>query len=401
MDSLTQIILGAAVGEIVLGKKIGNRALVWGAVGGTIPDLDVIGGMFLSPIAELAAHRGFSHSIVFAIIGAFVFGYGIQAIYESRYYKYIASLGWLLLPIGVLYFLRRFLDIELFGINAIIFVIIIGISGWLLFRRYFSHKPSIPATSAKDWQWLMFWAIFTHPLLDCFTTYGTQLFQPFSDYRVAFCSVSVADPIYTLPFLLCVIGISILSRNNAKRRILAITGIVISSAYLLLGVYNKSQVNTIWKTSLAEAEVDYSRYMTSPTLLNNVLWYCLAETEDGYYFGQYSFWDKEEKVLMEFIPRNQELLNANMEEDEIIKTLRWFSNDYFAITGTEEKGNLSFNDLRFGVSKNRKGERHFIFNFPLVRTNSGSYDITGSNGGPPPGEEQDMLNQLWTRIKGI
>jgi inner membrane protein len=46
MDSLTQIVLGAAVGEVVLGKKIGNRAMVWGAVGGTIPDLDVLGGLF-------------------------------------------------------------------------------------------------------------------------------------------------------------------------------------------------------------------------------------------------------------------------------------------------------------------------------------------------------------------
>ena len=41
MDSLTQIVLGAAVGEAVLGKKVGNRAMLWGAVAGTIPDLDV------------------------------------------------------------------------------------------------------------------------------------------------------------------------------------------------------------------------------------------------------------------------------------------------------------------------------------------------------------------------
>ena len=47
MDSLTQIVLGAACGEIVLGKKIGNRALLFGAIGGTIPDLDVFIGRFL------------------------------------------------------------------------------------------------------------------------------------------------------------------------------------------------------------------------------------------------------------------------------------------------------------------------------------------------------------------
>jgi len=42
MDSITQIVLGAAVGDAVLGKKIGNRAMVWGAIAGTIPDLDVL-----------------------------------------------------------------------------------------------------------------------------------------------------------------------------------------------------------------------------------------------------------------------------------------------------------------------------------------------------------------------
>ena len=41
MDSLTQIVLGAAVGEAVLGKKIGNWAIFWGAIAGTVPDLDV------------------------------------------------------------------------------------------------------------------------------------------------------------------------------------------------------------------------------------------------------------------------------------------------------------------------------------------------------------------------
>ena len=46
MDSLTQIVLGAAVGEVVLGKKIGNRAMSWGAVGGAIPDLDDLGGLW-------------------------------------------------------------------------------------------------------------------------------------------------------------------------------------------------------------------------------------------------------------------------------------------------------------------------------------------------------------------
>ena len=61
MDSLTQIVLGGAVGELVAGKKLGNRAVLWGAVAGTIPDLDVFLRAFYHPIEAALVHRGFSH----------------------------------------------------------------------------------------------------------------------------------------------------------------------------------------------------------------------------------------------------------------------------------------------------------------------------------------------------
>lgn len=70
MDSLTQIVLGASVGEVVLGRKIGNRAPIYGAIAGTIPDLDVITGYFLDTVTAIEVHCGFSHSIVFSVLVA-------------------------------------------------------------------------------------------------------------------------------------------------------------------------------------------------------------------------------------------------------------------------------------------------------------------------------------------
>ena len=74
MDSLSQITLGAAVGEYFLGKKIGNRAMVWGAVIGTVPDLDVLGNYFMTDLNGLLFHRGISHS-VFCFFGAIALGW--------------------------------------------------------------------------------------------------------------------------------------------------------------------------------------------------------------------------------------------------------------------------------------------------------------------------------------
>lgn len=146
MDSLTQIVLGAACGEIALGKKIGNKALLFGAIGGTIPDLDVFIGrwLFQNEIDAMAFHRGFMHSMIFAILASVILGYLVYWLYNT------------------------------------------------------GKRTGI--TTRKDWIFLFFLSIFTHPLLDSFTPYGTQLFLPFSNYRVAINNISVVDPIYTLPF---------------------------------------------------------------------------------------------------------------------------------------------------------------------------------------------------------
>ena len=94
MDSLTQIILGAAVSEAALGKKIGNRAMVWGAIAGTIPDLDVISNFFMSPIDALAFHRGFTHSFTFCIITSLILAFLVQKMYSLPYHKWFGISGW-------------------------------------------------------------------------------------------------------------------------------------------------------------------------------------------------------------------------------------------------------------------------------------------------------------------
>lgn len=139
MDSLTQAVLGAAVGEAVMGKKIGHKAAILGAIGGTIPDLDVLITPFLDEFQKISLHRGYSHSILFSLLGAFLFAYILS---KMKWTKGIA-----------------FSKLWLFS----------------------------------------FLAFFTHILLDAFTSYGTQLFLPFTNWRVSFDSISIIDPIYTIP----------------------------------------------------------------------------------------------------------------------------------------------------------------------------------------------------------
>ena len=290
MDSITQITLGAAVGEAVLGKKIGNKAMIWGGIGGTIPDLDVLFFPFLDSISKLSFHRGASHAFFFEMLFIPLIAYGV----------------------------------------------------W----RWYRDKST---ANYKDWVLLFMGSILTHPILDAFTTYGTQLWLPFSRERVAISSIFVADPLYTVPFLLCLIIASRFHRTSQKRRFINYLGLGLSSAYLLFTVFNKFHVNDKFEEALQAQNITYTtdRLITSPTPLNNIMWYGLAEAEDGYYAGLYSLLDTKNAIEFKFIPRNEKLI-GELEETRAIKELKWFSKDYYTIE-KKENGNLVFVDLRFGL----------------------------------------------------
>lgn len=309
MDSITQIVLGAACGEIALGKKIGNKAILFGAIGGTIPDLDVLIGklFYTNEIDSLAFHRGIMHSIPFAIVGALIFGFLSYKVYDYGY-------------------LRR------------------------------------GTTSLKDWIWLFFLSILTHPILDSFTPYGTQLFLPFSDYRVAFNNIAVVDPLYTLPLLLCVSITMFFNRKNSKRKTWTKAGLYLSSAYMIFTIGNKLYVDHFFKTSFNQAKINYSRFSAQPTILNNFLWYAVAETDKNYTVSFYSIFDDTNTPLNFInIPKNHKLLDVDHQD---IKTLRWFSNEFYTLSILNNK--IIYKDLRYPLLDVRDSTSS-LFSFELIK----------------------------------
>lgn len=343
MDSITQIVLGAACGEAVLGKKIGNKALLFGAIGGTIPDLDVFVGSILydNQIQAMAFHRGFMHSAVFAILGAF------------------------------------------------------GI-GWLVFKLYDKGKRK-SSTNLNDWRKLFFWSLLTHPLLDCFTPYGTQLFYPFSDHRVALNNIAVADPLYTLPFLICIIVLMFYRRQSRRRQLWLRIGIFVSSTYMLFTLGNKIYVDKVFNDSLAKQGIKAKRFRTQPTILNNILWYGVAETEDNYYLGFYSLFDSEATVNdWKIISKSPSIIDV---QNEDLKTLAWFSDDYFKVFKTAQKGVYKYNDLRYALL-NPDDAQSSLFSFRIYN-NNGRWDMQNSR--PDFDENQsfeDVFGPMINRLKG-
>lgn len=330
MDSLTQIVLGAAVAEAMLGKKVGNKAMVYGAIAGTIPDLDVISRYFVDTVTALEIHRGFTHSIIFSILFAPLFGWLV-----SRWEK---------------------------------------------------------AAHWQSWSWLFFWAFITHPLLDAHTTWGTQLFWPFN-VRLAYKNIFVIDPLYTVPFLICLILAIRLKRTNPKRQKYNRLGLWLSSGYLLLTLVLKGVGYLKFKEALKQQNIAYKEMETKPAALNTVLWYANIDVGDAYLIGDYSFFDSQPIHFSTHV-KQHELLGTYAENDKIQRLIR-LTNGWFTVS--EKDGDLFFNDLRFGVLSSDTANTDYVFSYH-IKGSPDAIEIVENRKRPEDGKQ--LLIDLWQRVKG-
>ncbi len=287
MDSLTQIVLGGAIGELVAGRKMGNRAVLWGAIAGTIPDLDVFFRVFYHPIEAALVHRGFSHSLLFSLLVSPILAYLLNIATKRTY-------------------------------------------GFRL------------------WVQLFFWGIVTHPILDMFTNYGTQFLWPF-EARITFNSVFVIDPLYTVPFMVLLIWAMRFDRNSTKRRRLNRIGLIYSTAYLFLGLLIKWYIWTESQAYVKAHHLKVNRMMVTPMPFTCFYWYVLGENNDQYVVMHRSIFNDQitDKPLV--IDRGPwRIQHLSWAETNHNWDLHRFTSDFCLIQ--EQGKRLRAYDLRFGYT---------------------------------------------------
>ena len=285
MDSLTQLTLGAAVGEAVLGRRVGYRAAAWGAVLGTLPDLDVFVPMG-DAVRDFTYHRSFSHSL-------FVLA--------------------LLTPLIV----------------------------WLILKIH-------PYTREYRRQWavLVYGVFATHVLLDAFTVYGTQIFWPVVTTPQSWSVIFIIDPVYTVPLLLGVLCALVLSRERAWGHRLNMAGLAFSTLYLAWAVGAKLYVTEHVTASLARQGVTYERLLTTPAPFNTVLWRVVLRRDGEYLEGYYSLFDGDDEVAFRRYASRDDLL-AGVDDHWPVRRLQWFTHGFYAVS--ELDGRVIVTDLRMGL----------------------------------------------------
>ena len=288
MDSVTQFVLGAAVGEAVLGRKIGNKAALWGGIAATLPDLDVfipLGGV----VEDFTYHRSVSHSLFVLAI---------------------------LTPVMV----------------------------WLINKIH----PALREYKGR-WILMIYLAFATHVLLDSFTAYGTQIFWPLSTIPVSWSTVFIIDPLYTLPLLIGVLAALVTTRESTRGHLFNRIGLVVSSIYLCWTVVAKVIVDQHFADELQAQSINYQKLFTIPAPFNSLLWRAVVMQEKGYYEAYYSVFDSGAQIRFRYYASNKALLDG-IRDYWPVQRLQWFSRGFYSVSLRQT--DIVMSDLRMGVEPN-------------------------------------------------
>ncbi len=335
MDSLSQAALGAAVAVAVMQRRTAVwKAAAFGAVAGTLPDLDVLISHG-DPILDMVLHRAETHALFWLTLFSLPLGWAMAALARER-------------------------------------------PQW---RRW----------------WLAAWlALITHPLLDAFTVYGTQLFLPFSNKPVGLGSMFIIDPAYTLPLLLGVLAAVALGRRAAALKLNA-AGLVLSTAYLGWSAVAQAHVTDVARESLSAQGYKADRLLVIPTAFNTVLWRVVAVDEAGsaYREGFYSLLDAPAplatRITFDRFERGNALA-AELAGHDGVRRIQAFSKGFWMMK--EQDGRIRIADMRMGQ------EPGYRFAFEVAERHSPLAPVqpardVGGRGDPGP-----LLAWLGRRIQG-
>jgi len=303
MDSITQAVLGASIQGALLGRWQGRKALLYGAMLGTLPDLDVVID-YGDAVADMTYHRGFSHSL-------FV----------------LSGLALLLT--------------------------------WLV-RRFRPH----PGYSGRRLLLTVWLILFTHPVLDAFTSYGTQLFWPLMPIPTAWSSLFIIDPLYTLPLLVAVVvGLFNGLREQAWR--VPAVALALSTLYIGFSLAGKYMAEQRVEAELARQGIVAEQLFITPTPLNSLLWRVIVLDGEHYHEALVGWFDDAPPQLQR-LPRGTQL-REQLLDSPAHQRLAWFTDGVLRYDQIGDR--LIVTDLRLGMT----GFHPFRFDF--ARLQDGQWQV--------------------------
>ncbi|MBK47327.1 MAG: metal-dependent hydrolase [Gammaproteobacteria bacterium] len=288
MDPLSQGTVGAAFAQSVANKNNIFKIGFIGFLAGLTPDLDVLIQSSTDPILSLEYHRQFTHSLIFIPFGSLIVALLIFPLVKSS-----------------------------MSLKTVYFSSLLGYA--------------------------------THGLLDACTSYGTQLFWPFSNERVSWNNISIVDPLFTIPVLILVV-IAI----RTKKKIFSFFGIGWIIFYLSLGFvqYERALSAAIELANMRGHNAE--RLTLKPSFGNLILWKSIYQHKETFYVdairtAQSSTWCLGESIKAFDYQYHLPDLDKESQQKNDIERFRWFSQDYL---GYDKEKNI-LTDVRYSMIPNQ------------------------------------------------
>jgi len=293
LDPLTQGVLGAALPQSISNKKSLGIIGILGFLSGLAPDLDIFIRSESDPILFLEFHRQFTHSLIFIPFGGLICALVLYYLISKRF-KISFKDTWIYSTLGYA----------------------------------------------------------THGLLDACTSYGTLLFWPFSQTRIAWNNISIIDPLFTIPLLILIV-----TAGLKQKKIYALIAILWAIFYLLLGVYQKNEAIKVGKIIAKSREHIITRITVKPSIGNLLLWKSIYETQDKFYVDAIRLgWSPKifngESIDKINIQSAFPWLMVKSQQAKDIERFKWFSNGYIAINPKNKNQIL---DIRYSTLPNEIG----------------------------------------------
>ena len=291
MDPLSQGVIGAVAAQQASNKKHLIIATLLGFFTGMSADLDIFFRSSNDPLFYLEYHRQFTHSLLFIPIGSL-----------------ICSI--------VFYFL-------------------------------FLQKKDI---TFKQTYFYSFLGYATHGFLDSSTTYGTQLFWPFTNDRVAWNMISIIDPLFTLPLLFLIFFAAI--RRKKLLSHLALTWVFL---YLSISLIQKDRAVTVGAELAKTRGHNLISVVAKPSFANLIVWKTIYETNENYYIDAVRL-GLEQKIIEGLaidklnVKYSFPWLDEESQQAKDIERFRWFSNGYIALSKLNSNQII---DIRYSTLPNK------------------------------------------------
>ena len=288
MDPLSQGTVGAAFAQSIANKNNIFKIGFIGFLAGLTPDLDVLIKSSTDPILSLEYHRQFTHSLFFIPFGSLIFAILIFPLVKSS-----------------------------LSLKTVYFASLLGYS--------------------------------THGLLDACTSYGTQLFWPFSNERVSWNNISIVDPLFTIP-LLIFLGIAI----KTKKKIFSFFGIGWIIFYLSIGFVQYERALSAAIELASKRGHSAERLTLKPSFGNLILWKSIYKYKETFYVdairtAQSSTWCLGETIRVFDYKYHLPDLDKESQQKKDIERFRWFSQDYLGY----DKEKKIVTDVRYSMIPNQ------------------------------------------------